>query len=981
MTDHSVAVYRKSIPDGHHYHPVNHQNNKETRSMMSIRGGPPLSNTRTSLPQIQSKFDLEPNPFEQSFKDNPTDPDQNPHQPNTNSPSLDHLLNGSRSRKSRSTSPPHFSSENRLSPPVIRHTPGGSTVKVSLPGINSIASPAILVHHTGTSTPKSLSPPSLSASQPAQSSLASMPPYSWNFGGLGDSLRTGPLSPALLNGPAHVRADHSVSHTGLAPLMDIDNNNNNNNNNSNGNGTITPGTQALIAILSGNDQNTNDIRNAVGQPSLSSIEVGPTNPTDPSSLTQLNHPINLDPSNRSTSTIKSSSNRQSLGSASHRSAGPTFSSVDSTSKASSSTLQDDCQSSTSINHSPSSSSPKTQDQNQIVQVPACSRLAPVSVAPVNDSSTSPPSSSAHPQREAPSSSCIQSFMATSVGRAGVTGLHSVSSLGLTQSSNSSIGSYPCPVANSRSPFPQPPMPLTIPPAPPLQSAEIVTPLSPSSTSRNPMNSLPSGSVDRINDQYNTNPLYLLTVAHEASSRMSQLSNPRDSHHHDSMDDATATAAAALTGLGSSGGSRYSSPGPAINQNGTINSHLINNIHHTQSAILKHAEVGSSATSPRLSSQRLSTLSDSSSLPPGVILCPDNAVNLLSAHHDGPFATEAAGVHNLNGLLPQAGSSGAGSASHMQFQPSYSNHSLGPIVTMNIPNSNPNQQSFSPLGMSASKKKGKKRKEAAFEDSQKGELQSSPSIGDSSVPRGSSKVPRTGRPNQKAKKSKKAKMDDMSGDDSDSRDGYWGTEEDKTYMKQQGAEDGEFGGYSGHAQMPSNYDPDHPPAAGQSSASGKPETEEEKRKNFLERNRQAALKCRQRKKAWLANLQTKVEYLSTENESLQLTINQLREEIDSFRSILVSHKDCPITVGGGRGASTTIGELVGREPGLVAASAAAILAQQQQQQNGPRAALRLPQAQNSILPSTHVAGTLAPSNAPMAQTHHTSCGTIASSYGY
>ncbi|OBZ73097.1 hypothetical protein A0H81_06997 [Grifola frondosa] len=45
--------------------------------------------------------------------------------------------------------------------------------------------------------------------------------------------------------------------------------------------------------------------------------------------------------------------------------------------------------------------------------------------------------------------------------------------------------------------------------------------------------------------------------------------------------------------------------------------------------------------------------------------------------------------------------------------------------------------------------------------------------------------------------------------------------------------------------------------------------EEKRRNLLERNRQApaALKCHQRKKAWLAPLQAKVEYLQNENEQL------------------------------------------------------------------------------------------------------------------
>ncbi|KAF8556238.1 hypothetical protein OG21DRAFT_1602343 [Imleria badia] len=66
---------------------------------------------------------------------------------------------------------------------------------------------------------------------------------------------------------------------------------------------------------------------------------------------------------------------------------------------------------------------------------------------------------------------------------------------------------------------------------------------------------------------------------------------------------------------------------------------------------------------------------------------------------------------------------------------------------------------------------------------------------------------------------------------------------------------------------------------------KPETEEEKRRNFLERNRQAALKCRQRKKAWLASLQTKVEYLTTENERLTSALVSSREEISRLSALI------------------------------------------------------------------------------------------------
>ncbi|KAI8885418.1 hypothetical protein K501DRAFT_163890, partial [Backusella circina FSU 941] len=68
-------------------------------------------------------------------------------------------------------------------------------------------------------------------------------------------------------------------------------------------------------------------------------------------------------------------------------------------------------------------------------------------------------------------------------------------------------------------------------------------------------------------------------------------------------------------------------------------------------------------------------------------------------------------------------------------------------------------------------------------------------------------------------------------------------------------------------------------------------DDEKRKNFLERNRQAALKCRQRKKQWLNNLQTRVEFLSNDNEQLQIQVNLMREEAINLRNLLMAHKDC------------------------------------------------------------------------------------------
>lgn len=57
---------------------------------------------------------------------------------------------------------------------------------------------------------------------------------------------------------------------------------------------------------------------------------------------------------------------------------------------------------------------------------------------------------------------------------------------------------------------------------------------------------------------------------------------------------------------------------------------------------------------------------------------------------------------------------------------------------------------------------------------------------------------------------------------------------------------------------------------------------------------AALKCRQRKKQWLANLQSKVEIYSQENDQLTQQIAQLREEVVNLKTLLLAHKDCPVT---------------------------------------------------------------------------------------
>ncbi|KAF2138560.1 uncharacterized protein K452DRAFT_88428 [Aplosporella prunicola CBS 121167] len=105
------------------------------------------------------------------------------------------------------------------------------------------------------------------------------------------------------------------------------------------------------------------------------------------------------------------------------------------------------------------------------------------------------------------------------------------------------------------------------------------------------------------------------------------------------------------------------------------------------------------------------------------------------------------------------------------------------------------------------------------------------------------------------------------------------------------------GNNGNAMMDDDDDSDDEHkdhSVKQEGSDGKKMTDEEKRKNFLERNRVAALKCRQRKKQWLANLQAKVELFSTENDALSAQITQLREEIVNLKTMLLAHKDCPVS---------------------------------------------------------------------------------------
>lgn len=70
-----------------------------------------------------------------------------------------------------------------------------------------------------------------------------------------------------------------------------------------------------------------------------------------------------------------------------------------------------------------------------------------------------------------------------------------------------------------------------------------------------------------------------------------------------------------------------------------------------------------------------------------------------------------------------------------------------------------------------------------------------------------------------------------------------------------------------------------------------EGEERKRKAFLERNRQAACRSRQKKKEWIGNLEAHAAHLQNQNQHLTSEIDQLRKEMFALRHTLSFHERC------------------------------------------------------------------------------------------
>ncbi|KAJ8400880.1 hypothetical protein AAFF_G00392340 [Aldrovandia affinis] len=70
--------------------------------------------------------------------------------------------------------------------------------------------------------------------------------------------------------------------------------------------------------------------------------------------------------------------------------------------------------------------------------------------------------------------------------------------------------------------------------------------------------------------------------------------------------------------------------------------------------------------------------------------------------------------------------------------------------------------------------------------------------------------------------------------------------------------------------------------------------DERRQRFLERNRAAASRCRQKRKVWVGALEKKAEELTSMNVNLSNEVTVLRNEVTHLKQLLLAHKDCPVT---------------------------------------------------------------------------------------
>lgn len=55
-----------------------------------------------------------------------------------------------------------------------------------------------------------------------------------------------------------------------------------------------------------------------------------------------------------------------------------------------------------------------------------------------------------------------------------------------------------------------------------------------------------------------------------------------------------------------------------------------------------------------------------------------------------------------------------------------------------------------------------------------------------------------------------------------------------------------------------------------------------------------MRCREKRKSWVASLEKRAEQMGNTNQQLQLEVASLRAEVAQLKTLLLAHKDCPVT---------------------------------------------------------------------------------------
>ncbi|XP_015187435.1 PREDICTED: cyclic AMP-dependent transcription factor ATF-2 [Polistes dominula] len=71
-------------------------------------------------------------------------------------------------------------------------------------------------------------------------------------------------------------------------------------------------------------------------------------------------------------------------------------------------------------------------------------------------------------------------------------------------------------------------------------------------------------------------------------------------------------------------------------------------------------------------------------------------------------------------------------------------------------------------------------------------------------------------------------------------------------------------------------------------------DQHRKKDLLERNRASSMRAREKRKAWVQHLQKTMTKVNETNSILELEVKALRNELTRLKTLLLAHKDCPVT---------------------------------------------------------------------------------------